>query len=127
MKKYLLILLFSLISNSLWATSYDTGNVTLNIPILKVKNGDSIDYYQLNMTLETSLDNIYVFNIKDLTLLDKVKESNDIFNFADNSLNLPKVSFITNGKVIKEFHINMDLVLIFDGIITFNLNSIRDL
>jgi len=127
MNKYLLILLFALISNSLWATSYDTDNVTLNIPILKVKNGDSIDYYQLNMTLETSLDNIYVFNIKDLNLLDKVKESNDIFSFADNSLNLPKVSIITNGKVIKEFHISMDLILIFDGIITLNLNSIRDL
>ncbi len=111
----------------MWATSYDTDNVTLNIPILKVKNGDSIDYYQLNMTLETNLDNIYAFNIKDLTLLDKVKESNDIFNFADNSLNLPKVSIIANGKVIKEFHISMDLILIFDGIITLNLKSINTL
>lgn len=125
MKKYLLILLFSLISNSLWATSYDTNN--LNIPVLKVKNGDNIEYYHLNMNLETSLDNIYVFKIKELTKLENETESNDIFSFADQSLNLSEISVIANGEVIGIFHINLSLELIFDGIITLNLKSINTL
>jgi hypothetical protein len=73
MNKYLLILLFALISNSLWATSYDTDHVTLNI---------------------------YVFKIKELTKLGNETESNDIFSFADQSLNLSEISVIANGEVI---------------------------
>lgn len=127
MNKYLLILLFSLISNSLWATSYDTNNATLNIPVLKVKNGDNIEYYHLNMNLEISLDNIYVFKIKELTKLENETKSNYIFSFADQSLNLSEISVITNGEVIGVFHINLSLELIFDGIISLNLKSINTL
>lgn len=127
MNKYLLIVLFALISNSLWATSYDTNNASLKIPVVKVMNGENIEYYNLDMNLETTIDNVYVFNITTLTKLENVQESNDMFNFADNSLNLSEVSVIANGEVIGIFNINLTLELIFDGLITLNLNSIKTL
>jgi hypothetical protein len=124
MNKYLLILLFTLLSNSSWATSYNTNSATLTIPVIKVMNGNDTEYYNLVMSLETTLDNVYVFNTTTLTKLENIAEFNDMFDFADNILNLSKVSVIANDQVIGVFNINMTLELIFDNIITLHLNSV---
>lgn len=124
MNKYLLILLFTLLSNSSWATSYNTNSATLTIPVIKVMNGNDTKYYNLVMSLETTLDNVYVFNTTTLTKLENIAEFNDMFDFADNILNLSKVSVIANDQVIGVFNINMTLELIFDNIITLHLNSV---
>jgi hypothetical protein len=124
MNKYLLILLFTLVSNSSWATSYNTNSATLTIPVIKVMNGNDTEYYNLVMSLETTLDNVYVFNTTTLTKLENIAEFNEMFDFADNILNLSKVSVIANDQVIGVFNINMTLELIFDNIITLHLNSV---
>lgn len=124
MNKYLLILLFTLLSNSSWATSYNTNSATLTIPVIKVMNGNDTEYYNLVMSLETTLDNVYVFNTTTLTKLENIAEFNEMFDFADNILNLSKVSVIANDQVIGVFNINMTLEVIFDNIITLHLNSV---
>jgi len=117
---------FILFNQSLFAASYDIDKTVLEIPILQVNDGSGVNFFQLKMTLLTTIDNVYAFSLTEFNLLEKAgTNSIDQFNISTNKLDLPSLSIIDKNQVSGAINVQLNLDLLFDGVVTLSINNIK--
>lgn len=117
---------FILFNQSLFAASYDIDKTVLEIPVLQVNDGSGANFFQLKMTLLTTIDNVYAFSLTEFNLLEKAgTNSIDQFNISTNKLDLPSLSIIDKNQVSGAINVQLNLDLLFDGVVTLSINNIK--